>query len=125
MKRYTHPDRIGAGSSSWRGVAQAGKANKADKPAKADKVNKKDGVIGTVVKSDASSITVQTRGKKGAEVTVAIDANTKFEGVAAAADLKAGQRVIATPNTAPRTKNRRPRRQGRQGRQEGQQNAAK
>jgi hypothetical protein len=104
MKRYTTLIALALVLALGAGVAQAGKGNKADKPNKADKVGKKEGVVGTVVKADATSITVQTRGKKGAEVTIAIDANTKFEGVAAAADLKAGQRVIATPNVGTATK---------------------
>ena len=104
MKRFTSLLALALVLALSAGVAQAGKGNKADKPAKAGKVDRKNGVVGTVVKSDASSITVQTRGKKGAEVTVAIDANTKFEGVTAATDLKVGQHIIATPNTGTATK---------------------
>ena len=86
-------------------VSYAAKGDKAaNKAAKGDKAGKKDGVMGTVVKADATSITVQTRGKKGAEVTVTVDANTKFEGVTSAADLKPGQRIIATPTTGTATK---------------------
>jgi hypothetical protein len=101
MKRYTTLIALALVLALGASVAQAGNGNKADK---AGKVGKKDGVVGTVVKADKTSITVQTRGKKGGEVTVAIDANTKFEGVASADDLKAGQRVIATPNTGTATK---------------------
>ena len=84
------------------GVAQA-KGNKADKPGK---VGKKDheGVAGTVVSATASSITMQTRGKKGAEVTIAVDASTKFEGVASATDLKPGMKIKVTPATGTATK---------------------
>jgi hypothetical protein len=86
-------------------VSYAAKGDKAaNKAAKGDRPNKKDSVIGTVVKADATSITVQTRGKKGAEVTVTVDANTKFEGVTGAADLKAGQHIVATPNVGTATK---------------------
>jgi hypothetical protein len=84
------------------GVAQAAKADKAAKPAKADKQAKRDakGVAGRVIKVNGTDIVVQTRGKKGGEVTIATDANTKFqvdgkEGTID--DVKAGENVVVSP----------------------------
>jgi hypothetical protein len=81
------------------GISQA--APKGNKPAKPDKAGKREhtGVAGIVSKVEGSNIVVQTRGKNGAEVTIATDGSTKFEGVNALADIKAGMRVMATPNT--------------------------
>jgi hypothetical protein len=105
MKRFTTLLALAFVIALGANVSYAAKGDKAAaKAAKGDKANKKDSVMGTVVKADATTITVQTRGKKGAEVTVTVDANTKFEGVTGAADLKAGQRIIATPNTGTATK---------------------
>ncbi|MDB5322982.1 MAG: hypothetical protein JWN40_4613 [Phycisphaerales bacterium] len=108
MKRFTTLLALALILSLGAGVTYAAKgdkaAAKAAKAAKGDKAGKKDGIMGTVVKADDKSITVQTRGKKGAEVTVAIDASTKFEGVATAADIKPGQHIMATPNVGTATK---------------------
>jgi hypothetical protein len=82
-------------------VAQAGKGNKAANPDKAAKKDQK-GVAGTVLKIDGTNITLQTRGKNGAEVTIATDADTKFESKgkpAAITDIKEGSIVVASPNT--------------------------
>jgi len=88
------------------GVAQAAKAAK---PAKADRQAKKDarGVAGTVIKVDGTNIVVQTRGKKGGEVTITTDANTKFvvagkDGTIA--DVKTGANVVASPMNGTATK---------------------
>ena len=105
MKRFTTLLALAFVIALGANVSYAAKGDKAaNKAAKGDKPNKKDSVMGTVVKADATSITVQTRGKKGAEVTVTVDANTKFEGVTGAADLKPGQKIVATPNTGTATK---------------------
>jgi len=105
MKRFTTLLALAFVIALGANVSYAAKGDKAaNKAAKGDKANKKDSVMGTVVKADATSITVQTRGKKGAEVTVTVDANTKFQGVASAADLKPGQKIVATPNTGTATK---------------------
>jgi hypothetical protein len=105
MKRFTTLLALALVVALGANVSYAAKGDKAAaRAAKGDKAGKKDAVMGTVVKADATSITVQTRGKKGAEVTIAVDANTKFEGVAGAADLKAGQRIVATPNVGTATK---------------------
>ena len=105
MKRFTTLLALAMVVALGANVSYAAKGDKAAaKAAKGDKAGKKDTVMGTVVKADATSITVQTRGKKGAEVTVTVDANTKFEGVTGAADLKPGQKITATPNTGTATK---------------------
>lgn len=72
-------------------------AAKGDKAARAAK-RAEGGIGGTVLKVADGVITLQTRGKKAAEVNVTVDANTKFEGVASAADIKPGMQVMATPN---------------------------
>jgi hypothetical protein len=78
--------------------AQAAKGDKAaNKAAKAGKRDK--AAMGTVLKVDNGTITIQGRGKNAAETTITTDANTKFEGVTSAADIKPGMRVIATPST--------------------------
>src|SRR4051812_43350699 len=77
--------------------AQAAKGDKAAK--KADKAGKRNSAMGTVLKVDNGTITIQGRGKNAAETTITTDANTKFEGVASAADIKPGMHVIATPST--------------------------
>jgi hypothetical protein len=84
--------------------ATVANAAKVAKPANADKAAKKDakGVIGTVVKVDGTNIVVQTRGKKGAEVTIATDAGTKFDVSGKPGtidDVKAGVNVVASPAT--------------------------
>lgn len=80
--------------------AQAAKGDKAAKKAdKAGKAGKRDAAMGTVLKVDNGTITIQGRGKNGAETTITTDANTKFEGVASAADIKPGMHVMATPST--------------------------
>ncbi len=105
MKRFTTLLALALVVALGANVSYAAKGDKAAaKAAKGDKAGKKDAVMGTVVKADATSITVQTRGKKGAEVTVTIDANTKFQGVTGAADIKAGQHIMATSNTGTATK---------------------
>jgi hypothetical protein len=82
--------------------AEAAKPDKAAKQAaKADKAGKrnKDAVAGTVLKIENNTITLQGRGKNGAESVVQTDDKTKFEGVASLADIKPGMRVMVTPNT--------------------------
>ena len=74
--------------------AHAAKPDKAARAAKRDQA----GVSGTVLKVADGVITLQTRGKKAAEVNVTTDANTKFEGVASAADIKPGMQLVASPN---------------------------
>jgi predicted secreted protein len=82
-------------------VAQAAKPNKANKPERPNRAAKQEqrGIAGIVQTVNDTSITVQTRGKQGAEVTVAVDGNTKFEGVTSIKEVKQGMRVIATPAT--------------------------
>lgn len=83
----------------------------AAKPAKADKAAaraaKKDaaGLAGKVTKIDGTNIVVQPRGKDAAEVTIATDANTTFEGgVKSLADLKPGMMIQASPGNGAATK---------------------
>ena len=84
-------------------VGFCGVAIAADKPAAAgDKPAKKaaDGVGGEVVSVDGTNVKI--KGKDGAEVTVATDANTAvmIDGKEAkVADLKAGQKVRVSPAT--------------------------
>ena len=102
MKRWTTLLALALVLAVGAGVAQA-KGNKADK---AGKIGKKDhdAVTGKVVNSTATTITIQTRGKKGTEVTVTVDANTQYKGVASATDIKPGSRVTVTPATGTATK---------------------
>ena len=81
-------------------AATSALAAKPDKAGKGEgKAGRHDGVMGVVLKVENGSITVQGRGKKGTETTITTDANTKFVGVASAADIKPGMRVMATPAT--------------------------
>jgi len=102
MKRWTSLLVLALVFAVGAGVAQA-KGNKADKPGK---VGKKDhaAVSGKVVSATDTSITIQTRGKKGMEVTVTVDATTKYKGVASASDIKPGMRITVTPATGTATK---------------------
>src|SRR5436190_24225892 len=102
MKRFTTLLAVALALSVGAGIAHAA-APKADKAAaRADRKAAKAGggaaLAGTVSKVDSANIIVQTRGKNAAEITIATDANAKFEGAAASlADIKAGIRVNATP----------------------------
>jgi hypothetical protein len=102
MKRWTSLLALALVLAVGAGVAQA-KGNKADK---AGKVGKKDhdAVAGKVVSATATSITIQTAGKKGAEVTITVDASTQYKGVASATDLKPGMKITVTPATGTATK---------------------
>ena len=80
---------------------------KGAKGAKGDKAGKKAAVHGTVTKVDGLSIVVQTKGKKGAEVTIVTDTSTdiKVNGAKGAlTDIKPGMKITATPNTGTATK---------------------
>ena len=88
------------------GTAQAAKGNKANKGEKAAKRDP-NSVVGRVEKVDGNTLTLQGHGKKAAEVTVTIDANTKIlingqDGKLT--DIKPGMRVVASPNTGTATK---------------------
>jgi hypothetical protein len=80
------------------------KPAKGDKPAKTEKKAKKAaGVKGTVVKVDGSKLVIST-GKKAEAKEVTVETNDKtvfmVDGQAAKlADLKAGQKVVITPET--------------------------
>lgn len=106
MKRFTVLLVLSLVLGLGAGVAQAAKAAK---PAKADRQAKKDakGVMGTVIKVDGMNIVVQTRGKKGGEVTITTDANTKFDVAGKAGtidDVKSGANVVASPANGTATK---------------------
>jgi len=99
MKRWTNLVVLALVICLAGGVAEAAKGAKGAKPDKGNKAGKKDqdGVAGKVTKVDGNSITVQTRGKKGAEVVVTTDDKTQFTGVAAATDIKVGMMVRVSP----------------------------
>jgi len=102
MKRWTSLLVLALVFAVGAGVAEA-KGNKGDKPGKVGKKDH-DAVSGKVVSSTATSITIQKGGKKGMEVTVTVDANTQYKGVASATDLQPGMRVTVTPSTGTATK---------------------
>src|SRR4051812_427452 len=103
MKRFTSMLAIALALSVGAGMAHAA-APKADKAAaRADRKAAR-GLAGTVSKVDGNNIVVQTRGKNAAEITIATDTSTKFEGAATSlADIKAGMRVQATPGNGTAT----------------------
>jgi hypothetical protein len=102
MKRWTSLLVLALVLAVGAGVAEA-KGNKGDKPGKVGKKDH-DAVSGKVVSSTATSITIQKGSKKGMEVTVTVDANTQYKGVASATDLQPGMRVTVTPSTGTATK---------------------
>jgi hypothetical protein len=102
MKRWTSLLVLALVFAVGAGVAQA-KGNKADKPGKVGKKDH-DAVSGKVISATDTSITIQTRGKKGDQVTVTVDASTKYKGVASASDIKPGMRITVTPATGTATK---------------------
>lgn len=104
MKRFTSMLALALVLSLGAGVSEAGKGNKAAKPANPDKAAKKDqkGVMGVVTKVDGATIMVQPRGKNAAEVTIITDATTKFDvngKPGTIDDIKTGAHVIASPST--------------------------
>src|SRR4051812_28657179 len=101
MKRWTNLVVLALVVCLAGGVAEAAKGAKGAKPDKGNKAGKRDqdGVAGTVTKVEGNSITVQTRGKKGAEVVVTTDDKTQFTGVASASEIKVGMMVRVSPAT--------------------------
>ena len=78
-------------------------ADDAPKPKKEKKEGA--GVGGKVVSAGEGKIVVQGRGKNAGEVTIQVDANTKFEGEATKLeDIKPGMVVMASPGAGKATK---------------------
>jgi hypothetical protein len=97
MKRWTNLLVLALVVCLAGGVAEAAKGAKGAKPDKGNKAGKQDGVAGTVTKVEEKTITIRTRGKKGAEVVVTTDDKTQFTGVAALGDIKVGMQVRVSP----------------------------
>ena len=82
-------------------VSTSAQAAKGAKPPKGNKDGAAN-VVGTVLSVAGTNLTVQTKGKTSAEVTIATGAATKFQingNNATLADIKPGMIVVATPAT--------------------------